>query len=267
MRHVLLCSLLVIIALLVASCSGGGGEDFQDALSNDSCAVLGLSTRIVNGAQCGEASSPVVHINILYLDGSTGLCSGALVTQRDVVTAAHCFFSPPLSVSVRAGDQTSFAESYLSHPNVSIDPSTEAVRNDVAVLRLQKSLSLPSVPLILGDSVQRGDTISIFGYGRDENGAIDTLRSGEMRVSDVNQYHISAMFFGEGSNSCNGDSGGPAILVSPRENGGSVTGIVGLVSSGFLLTCQSGDLSLFTNLQSNVVSSFLIDAIPGLSVQ
>ncbi len=268
-------ALLLTLALLFspAGCGGGSSSDGGNdrGLSNNACPILGLNTRghntrIINGTPCGESSSPIVQVNTLTIDAA-GLCSGTLLTPTTVLTAAHCFFGIVLDSFVEVNGVRAGVSEIISHPDVSIDPVTFAVFNDAAIVRLSSALPGRALPILGSRSVSNGDIVSIFGYGLDNDGNSDVLRSGEMRVSDVNSNHVSAAFNGEGSNTCNGDSGGPAVFTFTNGDGVEVDAIVGLVSSGELISCREGDRTLFTNVNSDSVMSFITSTVPGVGVQ
>lgn len=83
-----------------------------------------------------------------------------------------------------------------------------------------------------------------------------------MEVAMVTGNHIFARF-DELSNTCNGDSGGPATYTVVDPNGAvSAVGVVGITSTGTVQNCAPGDLSLFTNLQHPDILSFIAEVVP-----
>ncbi|MCB0354278.1 MAG: trypsin-like serine protease, partial [Bdellovibrionales bacterium] len=239
---------IAIVCTPLLQCSGGGGDSDGEDLSRNACPVLGLNSRIIQGTTCGESNSPVVEVTIVTLRGEIGLCSGTLLTSNDVLTAAHCFFDGAISAQVEVGNQSSTVAEVTNHPNVAVDPDTGATFNDVSILRLRTPLSASTLPVISEREIRVGDTVSIFGYGLNADGIPEVLRSGQMKVSGVDSEFIAAKFDGEGSNTCNGDSGGPAVLSYTSGETG-VNGVIGVVSSGTNADCLAGDTTFFANLQ------------------
>lgn len=267
---------LFLVTFLLFSCGGGGGGSGP---STDACGSLGLPTksagaasmravRIVNGAACGNLDqSPVVRVTAVDGAGTIlGFCSGTVLTSGAVMTAGHCFPEGARSAVVLYGDPErtkAIAGTFRVHPDYqasAIDSPSFAAFNDVAIVTLSRAIPVPPAPILTSRSVQVGDTITIFGYGTDENGAFDfrDLKSGEMLLTGVTQNHLSALYSGEGSNTCQGDSGGPAF----REIDGQ-SAVVGITSTGTSLNCQPPDNSLFTNVQGGVLD-FVLSQVPGV---
>lgn len=271
-------SLVIFIFALVSQligCGGGGGSENNDNPGNDACSLLGLSNkelRIINGATCGNLSnSPIVRIRIINASqGSASLCTGVLVASSKLLTAAHCLSSATTSATMiygDAGSQKSVSVSSIQiHPKFQIVESSSTgilAFNDVAVLSLSQSVSLPTLALLNGSKVSNGEIVSIYGYGVNEAGdnRFLELRSGQMKVSEVSDTHILAKYEGIGSDTCQGDSGGPAVAL---RQGRSV--VAGLVSSGSDTQCRVGDISVFTNLSDLEVIDFIRAAAPEAAI-
>lgn len=255
-------SAVALLALLfLGGCGGGGGSSDDSSgsggLRTDTCSTLGLQPRIINGTQCETSGSPVVRIDLRLRDGSAALCSGSIISPTHVLSAGHCFPPQTRSAFITVNGARVDGARFFRHPGYT--ETSQALFKDVAVLELSQPVSLPILPIMTSQPVSSGDAIQIFGFGTTETGSLGVLESGEMRVSDVTSDHLIAAFNGDGSNTCTGDSGGPALLTV---NG--AVGIVGLTSSGFRADCLAGDRTLFANMQSADYIGFVRSIVPSV---
>lgn len=258
----LLAYLALSLTLLLLGCGGGSSSNDGRELSTNSCPLLGLNSRVINGTECGQSNSPVVELEIFDATGNLSICSGTMLTSDDVLLAAHCILPEIIGARVTAGNEVFSVETFGVHPGFRDEPAIPALLNDVAIFKIRGNANVPTVPIIASRSIESGDIFSIFGFGENEDQIFGILRSGEMRTSRVTENHVIARFDGEGSNSCSGDSGGPALFSFQNEAGNTTTGIVGVVSSGFLVECGEGDTSLFTNVQSQTNLDFILRLVP-----
>jgi hypothetical protein len=109
----------------------------------------------------------------------------------------------------------------------------------------------------IAQSVAEGDILTILGYGV-TNGVTQVgsgvLRIGEMRVNEVTTDSIFSDYTPPAmSNTCFGDSGGPAFVEA--EDGGLA--LAGITSTGTNITCAIGDRSAFTNLTNQAILAFI----------
>lgn len=191
----------------------------------------------------------------IRLDGDHH-CGGLLIGNDLVVTAAHCALQPGSTTTKIASKHLSItyglrlakpmfgpigvADSY-PHPSYALHPASGTASHDLAVLRLEQTLSLPLArPAIAAASPTSGDVLRIAGWGINEkNRAVPSLHCVEMAVTTP--CGTLALHPGQacivdprdgltGQSLCRGDSGSPAYDAQGR--------IVGLVSAS-LQGCKS----------------------------
>ncbi|KAJ1928236.1 hypothetical protein IWQ60_002216 [Tieghemiomyces parasiticus] len=209
--------------------------------------------RIIGGSKVNGRPYPFAVALSVVSKGTLGLCGGSLISDRYVLTAAHCLTDrqsgTPISASaVTAGvgsNSVKQASVYLIR-KVSVHPDYDytKLRNDIALLRLEKAVKLNGgtrVVALANSQIKDGDVLLAVGWGKTSNtGRVtDDLRQVEITVGPTGDCHAADSDFtsqngpqlcaahNEGHDTCQGDSGGPLLY-----NNGRTYQLAGLTSYG-----------------------------------
>ncbi|NMC63145.1 MAG: trypsin-like serine protease, partial [SAR324 cluster bacterium] len=224
----------ILACLAMASCGGGGGDSEQ---TKAACSIIGLNTKIIGGEACSDLDrASIVRIMALVeVDNDlypVPVCTGTMVTSDTVLTAQHCLITdfagyPVRNLGIYSGEPGSgnliAASLYLRAPGYRYEASVGRIFNDAALIKLRESSNLPSIPILLSRSVDIGETGYVYGYGataenQDPNDVtFFDLEAGTMNIQNVTPNHIFVAFDGGSVNVCNGDSGGPLIVLVDGE--------------------------------------------------
>ncbi len=191
-----------------------------------------------DGESVAQSTSPITHgsddvgdpavVAILDASGATS-CSGTLIAQYIVLTAAHCTVpsiaqggSVVLGTSVAKPVATIRIADAVADPM--FDPGTLA--NDIGLLVLSSAAAATPVPL--GASAPTPSSqVQLVGWG--VTGA-DAGDPGQKRQGTSTVTAVDATTFGVASSPsqpCDGDSGGPALSTA-----GGTTSVAGVTSHG-----------------------------------
>ncbi|KAK7074986.1 CLIP domain-containing serine protease [Halocaridina rubra] len=206
-------------------------------------------TRIVGGKPADPQEWP--WMAALMRNGATQYCGGTLITDRHVLTAAHCVDGfDQNSIQVRLGEYTFDRSDDAPHKDFrvaairmhqSYDRNTYV--NDIAIIALGQSTNFNAdiwpVCLPDGDDSYEGRTATVTGWGTIYYGGPVATTLQEVTVpiwsnSDCdNAYEqniidkqLCAGVKDGGKDSCQGDSGGPLLLQQGNENRWAVVGVV-----------------------------------------
>ncbi|PZC75017.1 hypothetical protein B5X24_HaOG206842 [Helicoverpa armigera] len=227
--------------------------------------------RIIGGVSAGLGQFPwIARLGYLEDDEMDWMCGGALVTDRHVVTAAHCVQKSeygPVLTKIRVGEhdtrtdpdceltvcapavQDRSIKNITSHPLF----NKPAFHNDMAIIKLEKPVTLndyvtpiclPRTPEQLAN-LRVGDLMTVAGWGK-------TNMTTEERAKVLQYVGIPIVppamcdSFGKGfklteaeicagadfnKDACGGDSGGPLMKVFDTPDGPK-NYLVGVVSFG-----------------------------------
>nr|XP_018916647.1 PREDICTED: venom serine protease-like [Bemisia tabaci] len=224
------------------------------------------NSRIVSGESTGRHEFPSVAALVITETGRV-YCGGAVITNRHILTAAHCIAEqPPGSPAALANGHEIWKGKYsngsrlfefqqtYTHPNY----NKKLVTNDLAIIEVKgyfsfgESVAPACLPLKYQGMTFIGDSVLAAGWGTLSYGGrqpsflqkatlqvIPTANCSEVygrqRIRDT---QICAIGVNE-SDTCQGDSGGPLLWSDVRKNRFILAGII-----SYGIGCASGKPSV-----------------------
>ncbi|XP_050728712.1 proclotting enzyme-like [Eriocheir sinensis] len=216
------------------------------------CGVLSAAdvTRIVGGKPADIREWP--WIAALLRRGDTHFCGGTLITNRHILTAAHCVKPFTISdITVRLGEYTFEAKNETAHVDFAVSAAVihdgyEEVNyhNDIAIITLAQSTEFSDdawpVCLPAGDESYLGRDGTVVGWGTTSFGGpvsnvlmkvtVPVWTNDECSTAYSDKIITNNQFCAGGReggmDSCQGDSGGPFMVRQIRDQRWTVAGVV-----------------------------------------
>jgi hypothetical protein len=201
---------------------------------------------VIGGSPDTFSQYPQVGV-LTTLNGIPFTCSGTLVTESVVVTAAHCLSMASqgeliFSTEWSAADGPATYDAvrgYLRSPQY--DPSGASNIHDIGVVFLSTGMPGVSLPVLNSAPVNIGDVVELVGYGRTTSDGGVGIRS--FAQSSISAVDISEMEVGStgSARNCEGDSGGPSLLT---DNTGALrlAGVVSRAADNTDTTCSGATI-------------------------
>jgi hypothetical protein len=211
----------LVSAPLITACAGDAEPSEARETPNE---------RRMNGITSGVPTSDYEYVvKLLDINRVNVRCSASLISDRVLLTAAHCLVGDARSLCARLETTNGVTDVAIDaqavHPEFSVlEPMAASFANDLALLRLAVPVPVSPVSVELNVPVAAGELVRVVGYGRTGAGQHDegTRRFGESEIMQLG--HDTFELQGE-SLPCIFDSGG---LVQAPESGNQV----GVISSG-----------------------------------
>ncbi|MCX7339104.1 MAG: trypsin-like serine protease [Hyphomicrobiales bacterium] len=167
----------------------------------------------------GQAGGPLEASAVMVLDDRGGMCSGVVIAQDVVLTAAFCVpAGAPIRVLFReAGQPVLIASQRVAlHPEYRANAVQERTRSiDMALIRLQRPLPARFEPALLStETSPTAANITAAGFGVAREGDASTIGSWRsVTLQAVEPHGPSPVLLwargAAGAGICGGDGGGP----------------------------------------------------------
>lgn len=219
---------------------------------------------IYNGHEikAGDKEKFPYQVGLLLRSGQW--CGGSLISHDFVLTAAHCLFREVGSLKIYMGSVVRILTNKVDvlTKNIYINKyyRPETGDNDIALIKIPyvnfneeiSPISLPDTSMRVENYYGKDVLVSGWGAKGGRSRIAENINYGIMSIitkDECKLYHNSTILRSSNicvtpkyhQSDCNGDSGGPAVLVDEKIQ-------VGIVSRGGAPQCNSTLPNLYTNV-------------------
>lgn len=180
-----------------------------------------LHPRVFDGKEIRKGAHKYLVELLIYNDNSISYskCSGSILNQRWIISAAHCFSDDFIYVEVLKLQKQILG--LVEKKQITLLPGFKfenpanysVLEKDLALLKTTKSMSFDSFTQPIQVSTRSpkiGEAVVIAGYGDAENG-VNVPREGQTIVAECGSTKTSLICTQSTVRAGNGDSGGPLV--------------------------------------------------------
>lgn len=213
---------LILTIYLLSACSQSPGTNPEENSNNS---VDSSTEELIIGGKQVTKKSEIAKTTVSLINTEQGtLCTGSILSDEVVITAAHCADGNPKNMQISFGPK-SFGvavrpvSEYRVSPVWMVRHDQEKNNGDIALIRFTGGVpeSFHAVSVMKNShKLSDGESVTLAGFGI-SNGVTGAgsgkLRSVDVKIDDA-QYSATEVSIDQTKHkgACHGDSGGPAFV-------------------------------------------------------
>jgi hypothetical protein len=212
-------------------------------------------TELLSGGSDSQSEYPWIVRIVSDRGDRFQVCSGTVIGERAVLTAAHCVErAERVYVQTAGGQEARFKAAAVHIGRGYMDLPILGAYNDIAVVTTRRALGRSALPILSGARLSESDVVMVGGFGlasvEQPEGALHISKAA---VTQASFQRITTQSSRAGGALCFGDSGGPLLGYIAGTGGASAgMGIAGVISSGSSPDCAPGDLAFSTAIRPHI---------------